>query len=244
MLSNIWIFLKEELQSIQKLRLKEIGLKHLVIKKIKYKKYWRKTSLKQEGIGIFFLNQILEKKPKHFLEIGIFHGVTSRNVCDLLQEIHGKNFSFTGIDLFDSDGKKTKDEIIPQTKFSNPLKKIYYKYIVRLDPYSKESVEKLLSKHKDNINIIKGNSNKVLKEISLDSFDFVFLDGGHKYETVLNDLKSLTKIVINKGVILCDDYDLTYAPGVKKAIDEYVLLNNFNLRILSSRFAEITKKFN
>ena len=215
-----------------------------MIKKIKYKKYWRKTSLKQEGIGIFFLNQILEKKPKHFLEIGIFHGVTSRNVCDLLQEIHGKNFSFTGIDLFDSDGEKTKDEIIPQTKFSNPLKKIYYKYIVRLDPYSKESVEKLLSKHKDNINIIKGNSNKVLKEISLDSFDFVFLDGGHKYETVLNDLKSLTKIVINKGVILCDDYDLTYAPGVKKAIDEYVLLNNFNLRILSSRFAEITKKFN
>jgi len=215
-----------------------------VIKKIKYKKYWRKTSLKQEGIGIFFLNQILKKKPKHFLEIGIFHGVTSRNVCDLLQEIHGKNFSFTGIDLFDSEGEETKDEIIPQTKFSNPLKKIYYKYIVRLDPYSKESVEKLLSKHKDNINIIKGNSNKVLKEISLDSFDFVFLDGGHKYETVLNDLKSLTKIVINKGVILCDDYDLTYAPGVKKAIDEYVLLNNFNLRILSSRFAEITKKFN
>jgi len=215
-----------------------------VIKKIKYKKYWRKTSLKQEGIGIFFLNQILKKKPKHFLEIGIFHGVTSRNVCDLLQEIHGKNFSFTGIDLFDSEGEETKDEIIPQTKFSNPLKKIYYKYIVRLDPYSKESVEKLLSKHKDNINIIKGNSNKVLKEISLDSFDFVFLDGGHKYETVLNDLKSLTKVVINKGVILCDDYDLTYAPGVKKAIDEYVLLNNFNLRILSSRFAEITKKFN
>ena len=215
-----------------------------MIKKIKYKKYWRKTSLKQEGIGIFFLNQILKKKPKHFLEIGIFHGVTSRNVCDLLQEIHGKNFSFTGIDLFDSEGEETKDEIIPQTKFSNPLKKIYYKYIVRLDPYSKESVEKLLSKHKDNINIIKGNSNKVLKEISLDSFDFVFLDGGHKYETVLNDLKSLTKVVINKGVILCDDYDLTYAPGVKKAIDEYVLLNNFNLRILSSRFAEITKKFN
>ena len=45
----------------------------------------------------------------------------------------------------------------------------------------------------------------------------------------------------NLGIILCDDYDLTYAPGVKKAIDEYVLLNNFNLRILNSRFAEISK---
>ncbi len=213
-----------------------------MINSIKYKKYWRKTSLKQEGIGNFFLNQIFKKKPKHFLEIGIFHGVTSRNVCDLLQQIHGKDFSFTGIDIFSTDNIETKNEVIPQTKFSNPLKTIYYKYIARLDPYTKESVEKLLYKYKDNINIIKGNSNKVLKEISLDKFDYVFLDGGHKYETVLNDLKNLTKIIVNnKGVILCDDYDLTYAPGVKKAIDEYVLLNNFNLRILSSRFAEITK---
>ena len=212
-----------------------------MIKKIKYKKYWRKTSLKQEGVGNFFLNQIFKKKPRHFLEIGVFHGVTSRNVCDLLQQMHGKDFSFTGIDLFTSDSEVSRDEVIPQTKFSNPLKTIYYKYIVKLDPYSKESVEKLLSKHKDNVKIIKGNSNIVLNEILLDRFDFVFLDGGHKYETVLNDLKSLTKIIINKGVILCDDYDLTYAPGVKKAIDEYVLLNNFNLRILSTRFAEITK---
>ena len=210
--------------------------------KIKYKKYWRKSSLKQKGIGDFFLNEILKKKPKNFLEVGVFHGVTSRNVCDLLQQIHGKDFSFTGIDIFSTDNAATENEVIPQTKFSNPLKTIYYKYIVRLDPYTKESVEKLLYIHKDNINIIKGNSNKVLKEISLDKFDYVFLDGGHKYETVLNDLKNLTKVIVNnKGVILCDDYDLTYAPGVKKAIDEYVLLNNFNLRILNSRFAEITK---
>ena len=207
---------------------------------MKYKKYWRKTSLKQAGIGVFFLNEVLKRKPKNFLEIGVFHGVTSRNICDLLEQIHGKNFTFTGIDLFTTDSVSIKDEIIPETKFSNPLKTIYYKYIVRLDPYSKESVEKLLLKHKENVNIIKGNSNKVLKEIILDKFDYVFLDGGHKYETVLSDLKSLRSVVLNKGVILCDDYDLTYAPGVKKAIDEYVLLNNFKLRILHSRFAEIT----
>ena len=212
-----------------------------MINKIKYKKYWRKTSLKQEGVGDFFLNEILKRKPKNFLEIGVFHGVTSRNVCDLLEKIHGKDLSFTGIDLFSTDNEIVKEEIIPQTKFSNPLKTIYYKYIVKLDPYSKESVEKLLSRHKENVNIIKGNSNKVLKEISLDKFDYVFLDGGHKYETVLSDLKNLNNIIINNGIVLCDDYDLTYAPGVKKAIDEYVLLNNFNLKILNSRFAEITK---
>jgi len=209
--------------------------------KIKYKKYWRKSSLKQKGVGDFFLNHIEKIKPKNFLEIGIFHGVTSRNVCDLLSSIHGDNFKFTGIDLFLTESEISKDEHSPKIGFSNPLKTLYYKYIIRLEPYSIASVEKLLKRYKKNINIIKGNSNKVLKEISLDDVDYVFLDGGHKYETVLNDLKNLKKVVENNGIILCDDYDLTYAPGVKKAIDEYVLLNNFNLKILKSRFAEITK---
>ena len=55
------------------------------------------------------------------------------------------------------------------------------------------------------------------------------------------DLEFLIKVINNNGTILCDDYDLTYAPGVKKAIDEYVLDNKLNLKILHSRFAEITR---
>ena len=215
-----------------------------MIRNIKYKKYWRKTSLKQKGVGDFFLNLVKEKKPKNFLEVGIFHGVTARNVCELLNAIHGDNFKFTGIDLFMTEYEILKDEFAPNTKFSNPLKNIYYKYIQRINPYSYEAVKNLLKKYKNNIEIIKGNSNKVLQTIETHYFDYVFLDGGHKYETVLFDLKCLTKVIENNGIILCDDYDLTYAPGVKKAIDEYVLLNNFNLKILNSRFAEITKNLN
>ena len=56
---------------------------------MRYKRYFRKTSLKQKGVGDFFLNEILAKKPKFFLEIGVFHGVTARNVCELLYQIHG-----------------------------------------------------------------------------------------------------------------------------------------------------------
>jgi predicted O-methyltransferase YrrM len=208
---------------------------------IKYKKYWRKTSFKQKGVGDYFLQLIFNKKPKNFLEIGVFHGVTSRNVCNILNKIHGNDFKFTGIDIFSTEEKLTKDEFIPKTKFSNPLKTFYYKYLVRLDPYSINSVNNLLKIYKNNIKIIKGNSNDVLPKMISKNFDYVFLDGGHKYETVLKDLKTLTTVVENDGVILCDDYNLTYAPGVKKAIDEYILLNNFNLRILNSRFAEITK---
>ena len=207
--------------------------------KVKFKKYWRKTSLKKEIDGNFLLNHIKQAKPKNFLEIGVFHGVTSRNVCEMLYMLHGNDFKFTGIDLFSYE-PTTKNEYIPSRTFSNPLKTIYYNYIVRVDPYSQQSVIKLLKKFEKNINIIKGNSNKVLKEIT-GKFDYVFLDGGHDYDTVKTDLTNLTQIINNYGIVLCDDYDLTYAPGVKKAIDEYVFEKNFNLRILNSRFAEIIK---
>ena len=209
---------------------------------IKFKKYWRKTSLKKSQDGNFLLNHIYLNKPKNFLEIGVFHGVTSRNVCELLYSIHGVNFKFTGIDLFENDTKKLNDEIAPQTKFSNPLKNIYYRYITKSDPYSYESVNKLLIKFKDNIKIIKGNSNYTLKQINVSEFDYVFLDGGHKYETVKNDLECLTNVIKNNGTILCDDYNLMYAPGIRKGIDEYININNFNLKILNDRFAEITSK--
>ena len=209
---------------------------------VNYIKYWRKSSLKKKKDGNFLLNHIRLKKPKNFLEIGVFHGVTSRNVCELLYSFHGNDFKFTGIDLFVNDETLLKDEYIPKIKFSNPLKTIYYKYIIRLDPYSVDSILRLLKKFQKNVNIIKGNSNKVLKEINVDKFDYVFLDGGHKYETVKKDLENWTQIVNNNGTILCDDYDLSYAPGVKKAIEDFVSEKNFNLKILNSRFAEITKR--
>jgi predicted O-methyltransferase YrrM len=188
---------------------------------LKYKKYFRKTSLKQKGVGDFFLNEIFIKKPKTFLEVGVFHGVTARNVCELLYEINGNDFNYVGLDLFEKS-IENQNEVIPKTNFSNPFKRIYFRYIKRQDPYSKEAVEELLSKFK---------------------IDYVFLDGGHDYITVINDLNSCIDVIKNNGTILCDDYDLSYAPGVKKAIDEFVLKNNFHCNLLSNdRFAKIEKQ--
>ena len=209
---------------------------------MKYKKYFRKTSLKQRGDGDFFLQEIKNKKPKFFLEIGVFHGVTARNVCELLFKIHNNDFKYIGLDLFEKNDEN-KSEIIPNTNFSNPLKQIYFKYIKKQDPYTKEAVEDLLKKFGDNVHLIKGNSNKVLKKIDMTKIDYVFLDGGHDYDTVKNDLNSCSEVIDNNGTILCDDYNLSYAPGVKKAIDEYVENNNYKCEIIrNSRFAKIEKQ--
>ena len=77
--------------------------------KIKFKKYWRKTSFKNIEDGAYLLNHISQLKPKNLLEVGVFHGVTSRNICELLYSIHGNGFKFTGIYLFEKNTKNIKD---------------------------------------------------------------------------------------------------------------------------------------
>ena len=208
---------------------------------MKYKKYFRKTSLKQKGHGEFFLNEVYKTKPKIFLEIGVFHGVTARNVCELLYNIHKDDFKYIGLDLFEKS-KENDTEVIPNTKFNNPLKKFYFQYLKRQDPYSLDAVNDLLKKFKSNVHLIKGNSNKILKQLDMTKVDFVFLDGGHHYDTVQNDLENCTEVIKNNGVVLCDDYNLGSALGVKKAIDEYVLSNKYNCEIVcDGRFARIQK---
>jgi predicted O-methyltransferase YrrM len=206
---------------------------------LKYSKYFRKTSLKQKGHGEIFLKEVFNKKPKSFLEIGVFHGVTARNVCELLYQIHGNDFKYVGLDLFEKSDQN-KFEVIPSTNFKNPFKKFYHQYIMRQDPYSIEAVLNLLKKFKNQVHLIKGNSNQVLKKMDMSKIDFVFLDGGHEYNTVVNDLNSCIDVLKFNGSILCDDYNLGSAPGVKKAIDEFVKNNNFKCEIIcDDRFALI-----
>jgi len=211
---------------------------------LNYKSYWRKTGLKGKW-GNIFLERLSEHNPKNVLEIGVFCGVTARNTCDLLSKTNGKNFSYIGVDLFGSNQNEQKDEIEPtflkDQKFSNPFKNIYYNYILKENLNSIKSVNKLLNKYSDNIKLIAGDTNKVLKEINLNNIDFTFLDGGHSYQTVINDLTILyDSMKDKKKVILCDDYGKeSYIPEVEKAINDFTKQNNLKLNLIENRFAEI-----
>ena len=168
--------------------------------------------------------------------------MTARNVCELLYKIHGNNFKYIGLDLFEKSDEN-KSEIIPNTNFSNPLKQIYFKYLKKQEPYSLNAVKELLKKFENNVELIVGNSNIILKKLDMSKIDFVFLDGGHDYKTVKSDLNNSIEVVNNDGTILCDDYNLSYAPGVKKAIDEFVEEHNFKCELMhNTRFAKIEKQ--
>ena len=211
---------------------------------VDYKTYWRKSGLKKNW-GNIFLNIVNQHRPKVFLEVGVFCGVTARNVCELLNTIHSGNFKYVGIDLFGD--KANEDEKVPnylkKQSFSNPIKNLFYNIILRENLNSYESVQKFLKKFSKNITLIKGNSNKILQHLDMENIDFAFLDGGHSFETVFNDLNLLfDKISLNKdAIILCDDYeDADYITGVKRAVDQFVKEKKLKFEIIEKRFAKIT----
>ena len=199
-----------------------------------------------EEWGSLLLSIISEKKPKNFLEVGVFCGVTSRNVCELLNTIHNGDFSYTGFDLFgektDQELNEAEPEYIKNQKFSNPLKHIYYNLLLKENLNSTISIEKFLKKFKNNINLVKGDTNKTLTQADLSKIDFAFVDGGHSYETTYNDLTMLYSSMKNRSkTIVCDDYiDASYITDVKKAVDDFVKENNLNFEVIKNKFVLIT----
>ncbi len=212
-----------------------------MINDFKFKLYFRKSSFKKDisSANILF-EQIENHKPKHFLEVGVFQGVTSRNVCEKLNLIYPNQFKYYGIDIFeDADNILDDKEMTSKhNKISNPIKHLLYNIIFKENLHSLQSVRKLLKKYNKNVSLYKGLSNEILPKIDMSEIDFVFLDGGHSYETVKNDLFLILKNIKKNKVIICDDYDQKNY-GVKKAVDE--LVNSVTeIKELNKRLVKIT----
>ena len=210
---------------------------------MKYKYFWRKSGLKKP-YGDNILELINEYNPKNVLEVGVFCGVTARNICELLNKNHKDSFSYIGVDLFGNNKASSDDEIEPlflkNQKFSNPFKTLFYNYIKKENLNSIESVHKLLKKFGDKIKLIQGDTREILENLSLESIEFVFLDGGHSYETVMNDLNILEKKLRKNAIILCDDYDgKTKIDSVTNAINDFVNKKGLLIENKFQRFALI-----
>ena len=206
-----------------------------------FKYYFRKSSFKKDiKSANILLEQIEKYKPKNFLEVGVFQGVTSRNICEKLNLINDGNFLFHGIDIFEDTNSSidNKEMTIKHNKLSNPLKHLIFNIILKKDLFSIESVYEFLNKFKDNIHLYKGFSDTQLPKVDLSKIDMIFLDGGHSYETVSSDLSLILKEIKKGKIIICDDYDQT-SYGVKKAVDE--LQNRVSeIQELNKRLIRIT----
>ena len=167
----------------------------------------------------------------------------------VFKDLWGDHGVFTTMWIFDRPSKilffkEHINNLIKSAKAYSVFKKSLKKDILNIikeNLNSIDSVSKLLKKYSDNIKLIAGDTNTVLKELDLQNIDFTFLDGGHSYQTVINDLTTLYgSMKDKKKVILCDDYGKeSYIPEVEKAVNEFTKQNNLELNIIENRFAEI-----
>ena len=190
---------------------------------MRFKYYFRKSSFKKDiNSANILLDQVSINKPKNFLEVGVFQGVTSRNICEKLNEINKEDFTFHGIDIFEDTNNKIDNQEMTtkHNKISNPFKHLIFNIILKKKLFSLESVNDFLKKFKKNVKLYKGFSDTELLKIDMSKIDMVFLDGGHSYETVKNDISIILRGMKKGKIIICDDYDqVNY--GVKKAVDEF-----------------------
>ena len=66
------------------------------------------------------------------------------------------------------------------------------------------------------LHLVRGDSAAFMATLADDSFDFIYIDGDHKYEKVKSDLQQARRIVRKRGIsVICgDDLDLTPTPDL------------------------------
>jgi len=89
-----------------------------------------------------------------------------------------------------------------------------------IDAKAKENLEPF-----NNVKYFNKYGNQVMRELGL-TFDLIYIDGTHKYLSVLNDAKFSLQYLKDTGIIIFDDYSKEW-PDVVKAVDEFV--NEFKL---------------
>lgn len=139
----------------------------------------------------------------HFVEIGSWKG---RSACYLGVEIvnSGKNIKFDCVDLW----TVTEKELI-ESSLDLSLSKddnLYKTFLNSIQPL------------KDIINPIRSSSVNASSLYEDNSLDFVFIDAGHDYKSVKEDIEHWFKKVKIGGIIAGHD---CYLPDVQKAVTEY-----------------------
>jgi hypothetical protein len=86
-------------------------------------------------------------------------------------------------------------------------------------------------KNDNRVEILKSTSLDASRKFTNQSLDFVYIDGNHEYEYVIEDLKSWYPKVKYRGIIAGDDFKYKF-PGVIRAVKEFAHSYNLNVELL------------
>jgi len=85
-----------------------------------------------------------------------------------------------------------------------------------------------------------GDTNKILKTRESDRIHFAFLDGDHRYSSLLLELNYVEKHQQSGDVIIVDDYSI---PELKKATDEFLTNESYDFHVLNGKVGGKTRKY-
>lgn len=134
------------------------------------------------------------------MEIGTYKGDTAKRMIRTAQKIGVKNVEYYGTDLFE----KPADY---EVRFLNAG---------WIPP---EDVKAKLERTGAKVRLIKGNTRETLPhEVpNLPKMDFIYIDGGHSYETVKCDWKYAQRLMHPDTIVVFDDY--WSFEGVRRVVD-------------------------
>jgi hypothetical protein len=153
-------------------------------------------------------DDVVEKAPfeSTFVEVGAWFGKSTNYLAQRIKESK-KNIHFTTIDTW----KGTDDESLHQNIVNAFSGDIYYDFIDNT----------ALSNNYGSFETIKDTSENAAKQFPLNSIDYIMIDAGHSYDSVIGDLKTWYHKVKPGAYISGDDYGTNIFRGVTQAVDEF-----------------------
>jgi len=93
---------------------------------------------------------------------------------------------------------------------------------------AKKEAHKLIDRENKKVVWIEKDSVEALKEIP-NNLDFVYIDANHNYEYIKADIENYYKKVRKGGVLGGHDYNDDRHPGVRKAVNEFLIKTGYKL---------------
>jgi len=106
---------------------------------------------------------------------------------------------------------------------------------------NQEAVDKLYENirakfSKKKVKVHRGLSEHVVSEFSNEYFDWVYIDGRHSYDGVLQDLTLYYPKVKPGGLIVGDDYNIKMTDRVKRAVKEFTSSKNIEFKTKNNQY--------
>ena len=143
--------------------------------------------------------KVQEYKSKSIMEIGTWNGQNTRRMTS---------------GAIQSNNLVTAEEKLGVTYYGFDVWELMDQKLMDLEvskwPPSKSEVEVLLDSTGVTVHLIQGNTHETLPKFVEDNeglkVDFVFIDGGHSFETIESDWNNIQKIIDKNSVVIFDDY--------------------------------------